>query len=82
MPFTACNYLIFSFFGKFSKLSRDFVDTLYVGVQHNFGRDVVSSGEVNMNHVPSADNSADLLAKLLVKFKHKETTRSKGVVTL
>ena len=44
--------------------------TKHIDVRHHFIRECVQSGDVQMTHIPTQDQLADILTKALVKVKH------------
>lgn len=54
--------------------------TKHIDVRHHFIRDCVTSGKINLSHVPTAQMLADVFTKPLGKLKHQQAVGALGLV--
>lgn len=54
--------------------------TKHIDVRHHFIRDCITSGKINLSHVPTAQMLADVFTKPLGRIKHQEAVKALGLV--
>lgn len=54
--------------------------TKHIDVPHHFIRDCITSGQINLSHIPTSQMLTDIFTKPLGKVKHQQAVAALGLV--